>query len=191
MIIVQIMSRWDSKKVIFQCGIPDETPKDQQKKLALKMAITAKADLRGSDLRGSDLRDSDLRQWATPHQAIENLDKVRAIILDQEDRLQMDHWHGSSEWVKNTCAEEAVCGTTHCLAGWLQVCSTDPKIRGLDAHLAGMVSAPIAKKMFFRDGGAVIDWLESRAYVAETEKREQRGKELAERRLAAKTFTTN
>lgn len=65
------------------------------------------------------------------------------------------------------CAEEAVCGTTHCLAGWLQVCAIDPKIRKLDTELAGILQAPVASKMFYRDGHVVMDWLKERKYVRE------------------------
>jgi hypothetical protein len=77
----------------------------------------------------------------------------------------MNHWHGSSEWKDRTCAEEAVCGTTHCLAGWLQVCSTDPEIRKLDTKLAGTLLAPQAAKMFFRGESEVIGWLKNREYA--------------------------
>jgi uncharacterized protein YjbI with pentapeptide repeats len=126
------------------------------------------ANLRGADLRGADLSDADDKQLrATPEESIENLDKVRAIILDDKTRLEMGHWHGGNEWVGRTCAEEAVCGTTHCLAGWLQVCSTKPAIRKMGAELAGILSAPVAAKMFFRQPDEVLNWLETRAYATE------------------------
>ena len=136
------------------------------------------ADLRGADLRGADLRDANLSGAylrgadgktlrATDAESIEALDKVRAIILDDQARLEMGHWHGGTDWVNRTCAEEAVCGTTHCLAGWLQVCSINPDIRNLGAELAGILSAPIAAKMFYKTSGDVLSWLESRAYAQE------------------------
>jgi hypothetical protein len=104
---------------------------------------------------------------ATPEQSIENLDKVRAIILDDNSRLEMDHWHGGHDWIDRTLAEETLCGTTHCLAGWLQVCSENPEIRKMDAELAGILSAPVAAKMFFRRSEEVMGWLENRSYVNE------------------------
>ncbi len=106
---------------------------------------------------------------STPEQSIENLDKVRAIILDDQKRLNMDHWHGNGEWMAKTCVEEIACGTTHCLAGWLQVCSTDPKIREAETQTAGAMQAPIAAKMFFRPPAEVLAWLTNRDYVKELE----------------------
>jgi hypothetical protein len=130
------------------------------------------ADLRGADLRGADLRGADLRgaEWDIPpasdEQAVKNLDQVAAIILDDAKRLNMSLWHDDeSEWQKHTCAEEAVCGTTHCLAGWLQVCSTDEKIRKLDPAIAGTLLAPVASHMFYKSDSEVIDWLKNRDYA--------------------------
>jgi uncharacterized protein YjbI with pentapeptide repeats len=162
------------------------------------------ADLRGAYLRGADLSGADLRgaylrgaylsgaylrgadgnqlPRATPEQAIENLDKVRAILLDDRERLNMGHWHGSDEWKDKTCAEETLCGTTHCMAGWLQVCTTEPALKQVDAHLAGILAAPVAAKMFFRGNDEAMKWLEDRAYVAETEEAEKRAAERAARR---------
>jgi len=105
---------------------------------------------------------------ATPEQAAENLEKVRAIILDNAKRLEMGHWHSDNGWKERTCAEEAVCETTHCLAGWMQVCSDDPKIRSLsNPQIAGGMCAPIAAKMFFRKENEVISWLTNRDYLTE------------------------
>ena len=155
----------------------------------LRGAYLSGADLSGAYLRGADLSGADLRgaylrgavndvRAATPEQAIANLDKVREIILDDTKRLEMGHWHADeSEWQDKTCAEEMLCGTTHCLAGWLQVCSTDPKVRALEPQMAGIVSAPIASKMFFRGGDEVISWLKDRKYVAEIAEREKRNAE--------------
>lgn len=106
---------------------------------------------------------------ATDEESVENLDKVRAVILDDAKRLEMSHWHGSADWLDRTCAEEAVCGTTHCLAGWLQVCATKPELREMPSELAGALSAPVATKMFFRKAPEVLSWLEERRYVVELE----------------------
>ncbi|MDM0041840.1 pentapeptide repeat-containing protein [Variovorax sp. J22R193] len=149
------------------------------------------ADLRGADLRGADLSGAYLRgadgnqlPRATPEQAIENLDKVRAIVLDDQSRLNMGHWHGNDEWRNRSCAEEAVCGTTHCMAGWLQVCTTEPALKNLEPQLAGILAAPIASKMFFRDDATALKWLTDRAYVAESEEAERRAAERKAKREA-------
>jgi hypothetical protein len=145
----------------------------------LRCANLRGADLRGANLRGANLESADLEgadlkganlvagiKHADPEQAVANLDKVREIILDAPNRLYMDHWHGNSQWTARTCAEEALCGTTHCLAGWLQVCATDERVRRLDSvFLAGVLSAPIAAKMFYREDDEVMKWLKSRKYA--------------------------
>ena len=137
----------------------------------LSGAVLRDAVLRGADLSGAVLRDAVLDvPVATDEQAIENLDRVREIILDDTKRLRMDHWHEGRDWQKRTCAEEAVCGTTHCLAGWLQVCSTDEKIRKLEPNVAGVVLAPVAAKMFYRSEDEVLDWLRDRKYAVVSQK---------------------
>ncbi|SEF31403.1 pentapeptide repeat-containing protein [Variovorax sp. NFACC27] len=167
----------------------------------LRGADLSGADLRGADLRGADLSGADLRgaylrdaylrdadgnplPRATPEQAIESLDKVRAIVLDDQERLNMGHWHGSDEWKNRTCAEEAICGTTHCLAGWLQVCTTEPALKNIDPQLAGTLAAPVAAKMFFRGNEEALEWLRDRKYVAESAEAEQRAQDRAARRAA-------
>ena len=153
----------------------------------LRGADLSGADLRGAVLRGADLSGADGNQLprATPAQAIENLDKVRAIVMDNRDRLNMGHWHGDNGWKERTCAEETLCGTTHCMAGWLQVCSTEPALKEVDAYLAGVLAAPVAAKMFYRGDAEALAWLESRAYVAETEEAERRAAERAARKAGA------
>ena len=140
----------------------------------LRDAVLRDAVLRGAVLRDAVLRDAVLRgadgnplPRAESAEAIENLDKVRAIILDNKARLEMNHWHGDSDWKDRTCAEETICGTTHCLAGWLQVCSTKQELRALDPNLAGILAAPVASKMFYRTRREVLPWLKERKYVAE------------------------
>ena len=153
----------------------------------LRGAVLGDADLSGADLSGADLSGADGNQLprATPAQAIENLDKVRAIVMDNRDRLNMGHWHGDNGWKERTCAEETLCGTTHCMAGWLQVCSTEPALKEVDAYLAGVLAAPVAAKMFYRGDAEALAWLESRAYVAETEEAERRAAERAARKAGA------
>jgi hypothetical protein len=142
----------------------------------LRGANLVGADLGGANLEGAYLRGANLGgafcggepiRRATPEESIANLDKVREIVMENEERLHMGHWHNGEDWRKRTCAEEAVCGTTHCLAGWLQVCATDPKVREMDPQLAGIVQAPVAAKMFFRDGQTALEWLRERKYAEE------------------------
>ena len=137
----------------------------------LRGAVLRDADLNGADLSGADLRDAvmDIAP-ATKEQAIENLDRVREIILDKEDRLYMSKWHTDNKWLEEnrSCLQEAECGTTHCLAGWLQICSTDEKIRKLHPSTAGILLAPVASKMFFRDKDEVLPWLRNRDYAKES-----------------------
>jgi hypothetical protein len=157
----------------------------------LRGAVLRGADLSGADLSDADLSDADLRgavlsgadlsgavlrgaitdaPAATPEEAVANLDRVREIILDDKARLEMGHWHATAEWQQRTCAEEAVCGTTHCLAGWLQVCSTDKTMRRLSPEVAGVLLAPVASKMFYREADEVLTWLDKREYAQTEEK---------------------
>ncbi len=153
----------------------------------LSGAVLSGADLRGAVLSGADLSGADGQPLprATPEQAIENLDKVREIVLDNRDRLDMGHWHADDGWKERTCAEETLCGTTHCMAGWLQVCSTEPALKGVEAYVAGVCAAPIAAKMFYRGQQEALTWLETRAYVGETEEHARRDAERAARKAAA------
>ena len=167
-------------------------------KLCLEAAVKSGADLRGADLSGAvlsgadlsgavlsgaDLRDADTK-FATDEEATQNLDAIREIILEDQARLNMGHWHASEDWKKRTCAEEAVCGTTHCMAGWLQVCATDPEVRAKPAHIAGVIQAPIAAKMFYRDNDTALEWLRDRKYVAEMAERAQRKAEREAKKAA-------
>jgi uncharacterized protein YjbI with pentapeptide repeats len=158
----------------------------------LSGADLSDANLRGADLRGADLSGANLRgvnenyiDPATPDVAVANLDKVREIIMDNASRLEMGHWHSDMAWKERTFAEETLCETTHCLAGWLQVCSADENLRNLDPQFAGALAAPIAAKMFFRGQDETLEWLKERKYVAEIADREQRAAERKAKREAA------
>lgn len=78
------------------------------------------------------------------------LDKIREIVLEDTNNLNMKHWH---------------CGTSHCLAGWAQFLS------GLEnyesAYEFGVKTIPVAAPLFFENEKTVIDWLTSRGYVNE------------------------
>ena len=159
-------------KVLFTAEIADNLEPSLQLRAALEVAVKARAYLARANLAGANLARANLGGAiydgpppATKEEAIANLDKVAAIILDNEKLLHMDHWHDNDEWKNRSCAEEAVCGTTHCLAGWLQVCSTDEKIRALEPNIAGALCAPVAAKMFYQTDERVIDWLKNREYA--------------------------
>jgi hypothetical protein len=154
----------------------------------LSGAYLSGADLSGADLSGAYLSGANSNQLpkATPAQAIENLDKVRAFVLDRRERLNMQQWHSTDDWRNRTCAQEVACGTAHCIAGWLQVCTTEPALKTIEPHLAGILAAPIASKMFCKGNDEALEWLESRAYVAETAEVEKRNAErLAKRNRGA------
>jgi hypothetical protein len=138
----------------------------------LKGAYLEGADLTGADLRGAiglkdAIVDGEPLKHATPEESIANLDRVREILIDDGERLDMGIWHFDRTWERRSCAEEATCGTTHCLAGWLQVCATDERVRAMDPHLAGIKQAPVAAKMFFRGGEETLEWLRERKYADE------------------------
>jgi len=163
-------------------------------------ANLADADLAGADLAGANLADADLAGAdlaganfagakadvlpANNEQATAALDKVREIILDNAERLNMGHWHETNGWRERTCAEETLCGTTHCLAGWLQVCATDEKVRTLPTNVAGALCAPVAAKMFYRDNDEALTWLRDRQYVADMAAVERRQQERKAKREA-------
>lgn len=186
----EIKHRWTGA-VLFECELDAsfETKSHSiQLGAAVKLAVKARANLSQADLSGADLSGADLSwadiSWAdlsgadlsganfdiplaTPEQAIANLDQVREIILEDQGRLRMEHWHEDDGWQKRTCAEEAVCGTTHCLAGWLQVCATDERVRKIEPRLAGMLQAPVAAKMFIATNRRALGWLAAREYAKE------------------------
>ena len=191
-----------SGRVLFECELPGDTPSRMAVRYALEKAVLTGADLTGAVLTGADLTGADLTgavltdadltgadgnklPRATPEQAIENLDKVREIVMDNQSRLDMGHWHGDDGWQERTCAEEVLCGTTHCMAGWLQVCTTEPALKDVPAKLAGVLAAPVASKMFYRSDAEALDWLRDRKYVAEMADAEQRAAERKAKREAA------
>jgi hypothetical protein len=102
--------------------------------------------------------------------------------MDNQSRLDMGNWHGDDGWKNRTCAEEAACETAHCMAGWLQVCTTEKALKDISPQLAGVLAAPIASKMFFRSNEEAFEWLRDRKYVAETEEKKQRNEARAARR---------
>lgn len=66
--------------------------------------------------------------------------------------LDMDQWHGD-DW---NPYEEGTCGTTHCLAGWVQALSTDPEIRHMDPLEAGLKLIPRHAHLFYKTNEEVL-----------------------------------
>ncbi|HEX3856540.1 MAG TPA: pentapeptide repeat-containing protein [Verrucomicrobiae bacterium] len=90
---IEIKNRW-TESIIFSVTA-------DSMKLAVKLALEQKTDLRGADLRGADLSDAVLPFIPK----IEDLDgKILAAIGKEGCALDMESWH--------------VCETTHCRAGW-------------------------------------------------------------------------
>jgi hypothetical protein len=184
---IQIKARF-TDAILFECEISDDTPERDRMREALQKAVSAGANLADANLARANLADANLADAnladanlaganlaganfdikpAPPEEAIANLDKVREIVMENNQRLDMGLWHEDDEWANRSCAEEALCGTTHCLAGWLQVCSTDERVRKLpNPELAGWLAAPIASKMFFESNKRALAWLRDREYAA-------------------------
>ena len=57
--LFKILNRF-TLAVLFECDIPDDCEESVRLKLALKIAVEKKADLRGANLRGADLCGADL-----------------------------------------------------------------------------------------------------------------------------------
>jgi hypothetical protein len=129
------------------------------------------ADLSGAYLIGADLSDADLSDaylsgadlsgaylrgasgLATEAEEAVTWAAVCQAIVAEPERLAMGDWHGPG-WDPT---EPGACGTTHCLAGWAQALSTDPKIRGLSAELAGSILMPRHAHLFFHTTEEVMD----------------------------------
>ena len=58
----QIVSRWDSSKVLFECDVPDDLPSGLRMRHALKKAVAVRPriPLTSADLTSADLTDADL-----------------------------------------------------------------------------------------------------------------------------------
>jgi hypothetical protein len=135
----------------------------------LRGADLSDADLRGADLSGADLRGADLRGAkglpVPTADEIKRLDEVREIVVKKPERLQMTHWHSGNWTPDHTPEEEHKCGSAHCIAGWLQALSDDPKVRQMEPEDAGKQLAPASSYMFYASDEAAFKWLEERAYA--------------------------
>ena len=98
---------------------------------------------------------------------IMRLDEVRKIVLDKPTRLDMSGWHAAGWTPEHTPEEEHECGSAHCIAGWLQALSDDPKVRGMKPQDAGCQLAPVAAAsgIFFVSNDVALEWLTERRYA--------------------------
>ena len=103
---------------------------------------------------------------ASPEE-IMRLDEVRKIVLDKPTRLDMRDWHSAGWTPEHTPGEEHECGSAHCIAGWLQALSDDPKVRGMEPQDAGCQLAPVAAAsgIFFVADDIALEWLTERRYA--------------------------
>ena len=122
----QIVSRWNSNRILFECDVPDEIESGLAMRHALEQAVAHRprivlrgadlrgaylrgaylrgADLSGADLRGAVLRGADLS--GVPQ--VENIHQKVYEAASQPNALDMGSWHATD-----------ACGTTHCRAGWV------------------------------------------------------------------------
>jgi hypothetical protein len=186
-------------KVLFTAEIPYDTSEELRVKATLEIAVKsganlagaylARADLAGADLAGANLAGADLagadlsgadlaganlarvKNFLRPSpEEIMRLDEVREIVLKKPKRLAMDSWHSGNWTPEHTPEEEYVCGSAHCIAGWLQALCPDAKVRQMDPRMAGVKLAPASAYMFTASNAAALRWLENREYARFEEK---------------------
>jgi len=78
---------------------------------------------------------------------VEYLKKLKPII--SSDKLVMSTWHENDNWKNQTVEEVMTCGTTHCVAGWIQIFEKD-KYNNMSAEECGNICAPNLKNLFFK-----------------------------------------
>lgn len=78
----------------------------------------------------------------------EYLLRLKPIV---NSRLNMKHWHQDDSW-KECSVDQNLheCGTTHCLAGWIQIFEKD-KYNEMEAEEVGRMLAPNLAKLFYKD----------------------------------------
>ena len=127
----------------------------------LRRANMREVTFMGSDLRGATLNPEHIygsaleganldgaKGVASRAEAVSTLDKVREAVLADETKLNMASWH---------------CGTSHCIAGWVQVVEGLP----LNDHAAldGIRFAWPAAHMFHATDDEALQFLKDREYA--------------------------
>ena len=103
---------------------------------------------------------------ASPEEIL-RLDEVRQIVIAKPERLRMEGWHDEKWTPAHTPEKEHECGSAHCIAGWLQALSDDPKVRKMEPQDAGCQLAPVAAAsgIFFVADDVALEWLTERRYA--------------------------
>ena len=136
MISFDILHRWNGK-LVFTAEIEAEDGASRAIKLglAIRVAVRAKANLRGANLRGAylsgaDLSEANLREaylsgaYLSGAPVIDDIHAKVYAAASQPGALDMGSWH---------------CGTSHCRAGWVVTLAGQP---GLD--LEAKIGTPAA-----------------------------------------------
>lgn len=134
----------------------------------LRRADLSRADLSRANLEGVNLYRVDLAGANFGPVYIDipvTLEEVRAVILANKDRLNMESWHGDDEWHNGVAKPVNDCGTTHCVAGWAHHLAAlkrpellDPKV---NVYLVGRLAlGDAAAEHFFDDEEEALEWLE-------------------------------
>jgi len=116
------------------------------------------ADISG-DLYASNAKIGGVTVTEPTAEQIELLDRLRSELLPL---LKMNAWHNSS-WSPDSPV--GLCGTTHCLAGGAQAMSSDPEIRRMEPHEAGLKLLPCCAHLFFASQKTVEKYLRDREYA--------------------------
>ncbi len=122
----------------------------------MRETIFTGADLRGATLNpdhmyGANLDGANLdgaKGVVSRAEAVATLDKVREAVLADETNLDMSSWH---------------CGTSHCIAGWVQV--VEGRRLNDRAALDGIRYAWPAAHMFHATDDEALQFLEDREYA--------------------------
>ena len=77
----QIVSRWDSSKVLFECDVPDDLPSGLRMRHALEKAV---ADLTGADLTDADLTGANLTGADFTRAVLTRADLTGANLTDAD-----------------------------------------------------------------------------------------------------------
>ena len=77
---------------------------------------------------------------------ISYLNRIKPLV--ESDKLVMSKWHENDNWKSQTIDEVIGCGTTHCVAGWIQIFEKD-KYNDVTAEECGKKCAPNLASLFF------------------------------------------
>ncbi|WP_298118067.1 hypothetical protein [Flavobacterium sp.] len=90
---------------------------------------------------------------------VDYLKRLKPLL--KSNKLVMSRWHENENWKNQTYDEVIGCGTTHCVAGWIQIFEKD-KYNEISAEECGIKCAPNLAHLFYKseeDVELVIDTL--------------------------------